>query len=190
MVIEAFKDYCKPIKTLTVDRVKFLRKEPIKNESFEDYLLNLKSISKGCEWNNATEKYMVKLLIIQGIHDRKTREILPRGPNLTLTQFIDRCRAAQQSKIQSQKIEKYDKLNVDNDTYEKDINATASDKKKYYCIYCQRNHVKGIRNCPVYGRECFEYKRKNYFATSKMYKGKTQGTRCQWMFSDCKGDNS
>ena len=27
MVIEAFKDYCKPMKTLTVDRVEFLRKE-------------------------------------------------------------------------------------------------------------------------------------------------------------------
>ena len=31
------KDYCKPMKTLTVDRVEFLRKEQSKDESFEDY---------------------------------------------------------------------------------------------------------------------------------------------------------
>ena len=41
MVIEAFNDYCKPIKTLIVD-IEFLRKEQSENESFEDYLLNLK----------------------------------------------------------------------------------------------------------------------------------------------------
>ena len=49
MVIEAFKDYCKPMKTLTVDREEFLRKEQSENESFEDYLLNLKLSSKDCE---------------------------------------------------------------------------------------------------------------------------------------------
>ena len=43
MVIEAFKDYCKPMKTLT--GVEFLRKEQSNDESFEDYLLNLKSSS-------------------------------------------------------------------------------------------------------------------------------------------------
>ena len=103
MVIEAFKDYCKPMKTLTVDRVEFLLKEQSKDESFEDYLLNLKSSSKDCEWYNVTENDMIKLQIIKGIHDKKTREILLREPDLTLTQCIDRCRAAEQSKIQSQK---------------------------------------------------------------------------------------
>ena len=92
MVIEAFKDYCKLMKTLTVDRVEFLRKEQSKDESFEDYLLNLKSSSKDCEWNNVTENDTIKLQIIKGIHDKKTREILLREPDLTLTQCIDRCR--------------------------------------------------------------------------------------------------
>lgn len=129
MVIEAFRDYCKPMKTLTVDRVEFLRKEQSENESFEDYLLNLKSSSEDCEWNNVTENDMIKLQIIKGIYDKKMREILLREPDLILTQCIDRCRAAEQSKIQSQKIEKYDKLNVEDDTYEKDINATGREKK-------------------------------------------------------------
>ena len=118
MVIEAFKDYCKPMKILTVDRVEFLRKEQSKDESFEDYLLNLKSSSKDCEWN-VTENDMIKLQIIKGIHDKKTRKILLREPDLTLTQCTDRCRAAEQSKIQSQKIEKYKKLNVDDDIQER-----------------------------------------------------------------------
>ena len=96
-------------------------------------MLNLKSSSKNCEWNNVTENDMIKLQIIKGINDRKTYEIPLRDPDLTLTQCIDWSRAAEQSKIQSQKIEKYDKLNVDNDTYEKDINATGRDNKKYDC---------------------------------------------------------
>ena len=49
---------------------------------------------------------------------------------------------------------------------------TGRDKKKYDCIYCQRNHVKGIRNCLAYGQEYFKCKRKNHFATSKICKGK------------------
>ena len=125
MVIEALKDYSKHMKTMTVDRVEFLRKEQSKDESFEDNLLNLKSSSKDCEWNNVTKNDIIKLQIIKGIHDKKTREILLREPDLTLARCIDRCRAAEQSKIQSQKIEKYEKLNVDDDTYEKDVNATG-----------------------------------------------------------------
>ena len=66
------------MKTLTVDRVEFLRKERSENKSIEDYLLNLKSSSKDCEWNNVTENGMIKLQIIEGIHGRKTREILLR----------------------------------------------------------------------------------------------------------------
>ena len=46
MVIEAFKDYCKPMKTLTVDRVEILQQEQSENEIFEDYLLNFKSSFK------------------------------------------------------------------------------------------------------------------------------------------------
>ena len=79
MVIEAFKDYCKPMKTLTVDRVEFLRKEQSKDESFEDYLLNFKSNSKDCEWNNVTENDMIKLQIIKGIHDKKNARNSPEG---------------------------------------------------------------------------------------------------------------
>ena len=30
----------------------------------------------------------------------------------------------------------------------------------YDCIYCQRNHVKRIRNFPAYNQECFKYKKK------------------------------
>ena len=72
MVIEAFKDNCKPMKTLIVDRIEFLQKEQSENESFEDYLLNLKLSSNDCEWNNVTQNDMIKLKIIKGIHDRKT----------------------------------------------------------------------------------------------------------------------
>lgn len=79
MVIEAFRDYCKPMKTLTVDRVEFLRKEQSENESFEDYLLNLKSSSEDCEWNNVTENDMIKLQIIKGIYDKKNARNSPEG---------------------------------------------------------------------------------------------------------------
>ena len=66
MVVEAFKDSCKPRKTSPVDRVEFLRKEQSENENFEDYLLNLKSSSKDCEWNKVTENDMIKLQEIKG----------------------------------------------------------------------------------------------------------------------------
>ena len=85
MVIGAFNDDGKPIKILTVARVEVLRKEQSENESFEDYLLNLKSGSKACEWNNVTENDMIKLQIITGINDGKTREIFQREPDSTLT---------------------------------------------------------------------------------------------------------
>ena len=79
---------------------------------------------------------------------------------------------SRRKKKKKKKNEKYDKLNVNNDTYKRDINATGRDKKKYDCIYCQRNHVKRIRKCPAYGQECFKCERKKRFATSKICKGK------------------
>ena len=51
----------------------------------------------------------------------------------------------------------------------KDINATGR-KKQYDCIYCQRRHVKGTRNCPAYGQNCFRCKRKKQFNKSKVCK--------------------
>ena len=77
------------MKTLTIDRVKFLRKEQSENDSFEDYLLNLKSSSEDCKWNNVTKNDMIKLQIIKRIHDRETQEILLRESDLI--QCIDRC---------------------------------------------------------------------------------------------------
>ena len=65
----------------------------------------------------------------------------------------------------------------------KDINATGRYKKKYDCIYCQRNHVKGIRNFPAYGQECFKCKRMNHFVTSKNFKGKHK----EQDFNECMG---
>ena len=76
MAIEVFKDYCKPIKTLNVDRLEFPQKEQSENESSEEYLLNSKSSSKDCEWNNITENHMIKLQITKGIHNGKMWEIL------------------------------------------------------------------------------------------------------------------
>ena len=143
MVIEAFKDNYKPMKTLTVDRVEFLRKEQSKDESFEDYLLNLKSSSKDCEWNNVTENDMIKLQIIKGIHNKKRvkfswgNQILPWHSVLTDAELQNKGR-----------------------------------KKQYDCIYCQRSHVKGTRNCPAYGQECFRCKRKKHFAISRICKDK------------------
>ena len=67
MVIEAIKDYYKPMETLTKDRVEFLRKGQSENERFEEYLLNLKLSSK----DNVTKNDIIKLQIIKEIHDRK-----------------------------------------------------------------------------------------------------------------------
>lgn len=74
MVIEAFKDYCKPMKTLFFPQEFHSVYSQSENESFEDYLLNLKSSSEDCEWNNVTENDMIKLQIIKGIYDKKKCE--------------------------------------------------------------------------------------------------------------------
>lgn len=57
-------------------------------------------------------------------------------------------------------------------THTRKISMRLEEKKKQYdCIYCQRRHVKGIRNCPAYGQECFRCKRKKHFATSRICRG-------------------
>lgn len=63
------------------------------------------------------------------------------------------CRIGENPVAQNRKKEK-DELNYDKNTDGKDINATGSDGK-YDCIYCQRKHVKKMRNCSTYGQEYF-----------------------------------
>ena len=54
-------------------------------------------------------------------------------------------------------------------TYKKDINATGRDKKKYDCIYCQRNHVKGIRVSGLWSGMLLNAKEKKLFSHIKKF---------------------
>ena len=105
MINKKFEAYCEPTKTIVIDRVNFLRRDQQEGESFENYLLHLKTIAKGCDWDNAKNNDMIVLNIIKGIRNKILRDALLRENDLTLERCIQLCRATEQSQIHSSVID-------------------------------------------------------------------------------------
>ena len=90
------------------------------------------------------------------------REALLRLPDLTLSKCINKCHAAEQSKIQSGKI---DGTNEESKEREDEINTASSTAKrtKIDCMFCENRHSKGVKHCPARTRNLLLVARKAIF---------------------------
>ena len=104
MVIEAFKDYCKPMKTLTVDRVEFLRKEQCNNENSDHCLAIL-------EFTNAPSK-SIGMSPAQRFFGRQLRSVLP-----TMKKFLSPFNV-EETKTKTQKAKQHQKKYYDKNAHD------------------------------------------------------------------------
>ena len=163
-IVEQLEAYCIPRKNLTLQRFKFLTHRQ-GAESFDEFVTELKRLSKLCDLGTLTDS-LIKDMIIIGTKDRKLQERLLRKENLTLEDAVKAGQATEVSRkhkeilnstekpklhadvIQGDSKQKNQKsgYDKDRDTRNRDCNMIMN------CKFCAYQHQRG--KCPAYTRKC------------------------------------
>lgn len=103
-VIKAFGDFCTPRKNIVYERYKFGIRNQNEGEPFDSFFIEIKKLAHTCAYPNEDE--MVRDRIVIGITDSNLRKRLLEVRNLTLDDAIDKARAWEQSKEQTETMNK------------------------------------------------------------------------------------
>ena len=102
-VLAKFDEYFIPKKNLPYTRFKFFTCEQSKGQTIDEYVTDLKSKSRHCEFGTLRDS-LIRDRIVAGIHDSIVRERLLRETDLTLDKAVTICRAAEATKRQAEEM--------------------------------------------------------------------------------------
>uniref|UniRef100_A0A0A9WKV3 Histone RNA hairpin-binding protein n=2 Tax=Lygus hesperus TaxID=30085 RepID=A0A0A9WKV3_LYGHE len=102
-VISKFDVYCNPIKNLPLETFKFHTMEQSSNQTFDEYLRELKSQAAKCEFmcGKCQEPYVNRMLtdrLILFCSDKDLQEKMLKKPDITLTNAENICRSLEISR--------------------------------------------------------------------------------------------
>ena len=181
-ILEKFQAYCTPKKNVTYERHRFFTCNQKQGETIDQYVTELRSRSKSCEFGDLTES-LIKDRIVCGIPDNVLRERLLREQDLSLEKALTMCRAAETTKTQvkdlneekatghvhvvRQKQKQPKQKYVVNKKPEKKVERKqnfkfSSNLKTDCCGRCDRKHEPG--KCPAMGKRCRKCDRLDHFA--------------------------
>ena len=113
-----FEEYCLPKKNLVVERRKFFWKNQHDDETFDQYMTELKNLASTCEFGELHDG-LLTYKIVDGIRSEKIRDVLLRkGAEMTLAKAINICRTDEITRMQMKEMS------------DKEINGI--NKKKYW----------------------------------------------------------
>lgn len=110
-IMTQYDKYFLPMTNKSVERHKFNQRMQQAGESFEEFLADLRKISKNCEFGNMKDDLIVDRIVC-GIKDTRVKNRLLREKNLDLQKTIDICKAAEEADHLVKNLEKTN-LNVD-----------------------------------------------------------------------------
>lgn len=141
----------------------------------------MKILSKSCEFGDGINS-LVRDRIVFGINDLKLQEKLIKQGNVNLEDAITACRIGEQTKKQTEEIQKSVSLDINSMSYNSNSknkhvnsqkhqtpqNASSSDNfsNRNVIINCTRcNSKHKMRECPAFGQRCKKCKLMNHFAS-------------------------
>ena len=157
-VTKAFEDFYAPKMNRTLERHKFFTREQNLGESIDDYVNELKTRSRDCEFGTLRDS-LIADRIVCGIRETKVRERLLREKKLELQTAIDIVKTSELATAELRKMMINRSESADNNKID-EIKKTRHLK----CRYCGREHEFKKRLCPAYGKECSTCNRPNHFA--------------------------
>ncbi|XP_062570142.1 uncharacterized protein LOC134232211 [Saccostrea cucullata] len=182
-----FKDYCAPRENITVWRHRFHTRVQGKIETIDQYVTDLKIISKNCKFG-ALEDEMLRDRIVCGVYSEKVKERLLRDNELTLQKALSMCRANEESQNRLKDLQHEE--HVDAVKYKQSVKASVGNKfpstqkymkgnvyqpkkqsvsskpintKSFTCGKCGSQHEKG--KCPAFGKKCNRCHKLGHFAS-------------------------
>ena len=166
-LMDKFEEYFVPKQNITFERYKFFSCDQKQGVGFDQYLAELHTLSKTCEFGNLKDS-LVRDKIVCGIPDNGLRERLLREQNLTLDKTINMCRAAETTRAQAKELRKEETAVhaiKTGEQYSKHPNKYKSQreaKADFKCGKCGGSHKP--MSCPAYGKECHNCGKKNHFS--------------------------
>ncbi|XP_046590280.1 uncharacterized protein LOC124293457 [Neodiprion lecontei] len=103
-VIEHFEAYCVPKKNVVFERFVFYKRDQQDGETFEQYLTDIKKLSKNCQFQNFTNQ-MIRDRIVLGISDLILQNRLLQIDDLDMEKAVDYCKAAEASKTKAKNLQ-------------------------------------------------------------------------------------
>ncbi|KAG1654266.1 hypothetical protein GQR58_025141 [Nymphon striatum] len=175
---EKFRCFCQPKKNLTVSRFKFNTRRQLSGEAFDSFLLDLKELSRACEFGEIKDS-LIRDRIICGIGDSSLQRRLLQENNVSLDKCADVCRSFEMSAIQATAIQTpvhedmaVDNISRHNISRHRPQHGSGSDSRQGNgeamgkCKYCTFVHVKG--RCPAYNQKCRRCNAVGHFRNSRL----------------------
>ena len=103
-VLRKFDEYMNPKKNIPYLRYKFFSYNQSEGQNIDDYVTELKLKSTHCEFGLLKES-LIRDRIVAGVRDTRVQERLLREPDLTLDKAMSICRAAEETKKQSEEMQ-------------------------------------------------------------------------------------
>lgn len=111
-VIDAFQKFCTPKTNEVYERFVFYQRKQKESEPFDAFLIDIKRLARTCEFKER-EKEMLRDQIVMGTNDKKLQTRLLEIANLTYDAAVEKCRANEATREQSQSMNSAATMSVD-----------------------------------------------------------------------------
>ena len=159
-----------------MERYKFNTRVQRSDETADQYVTELKLLAKNCEFG-VLESELIRGRVVYGITSERVKERLLREQDLTLDKALELCRINEQSKEQmkvlheAQGVNAIKQQNTKTSTNRGKFNAKCrrdfkrDDKKQDYISSCGKcGKLHSSRECPAFGKKCYNCDTSNHFA--------------------------
>lgn len=175
-VVEKFKNYFAPRKSLTIIRNEFFTAKQNTDEKLEDFFTKIINIGLQCEFGTLREALTTSKIIAaldSKYNNVKTKLISEDDATLTLEYVMKYLKNSEISRQYVMGLNNTQSTNSTNGDFS--VNYIRNSKKKTIkpssgmkminsCRNCGKTHL--INKCPAFGKQCFICKRQNHFSNS------------------------
>ena len=151
------------------ERYCFNRRDKLPTESVDNFVAELKTLAKTCNFCECLRDSLIRDRIVLGIKNEQTTKKLLRIRDLTLNKCIDICRSKEVTDKQIKSLTEPEEINQVKSTKEKKQRTFERKKglqsgKKVSCNFCGYEHPPDKKKCPAWGKVCNRCKERNHFA--------------------------
>ena len=186
-VLQEIRTYLRNQQDTVSDRYKLLRRKQAANESFDDFLVDLKDMADDADINNMSGDDWRCTLIVHNLHNNEHREeLLGKKPSLSLDETILFCRNKELAMKGNKDMRGRASINANTSgdrgrsrsrsrsRGRRDESKSDAKSNANVCYGCGGSYPHGKdKTCPAKGKKCNSCNGANHFA--KMCKKKSQG---------------
>ena len=173
-IMDTMEIFAKGIVNETLERHSFNTRNQKDGEPFDDYITDLKTLSKNCNFCNDCHNGLIRDRIVGGITNNKLRKKLLAEHKLTLKKTEDLCRAHEKANegaatIQHQREDDKEDIEPIYRGNKKPFNRQYNQQQtrsELPCKFCNTSHQRGRSFCPAWDRKCLSCGLKNHFKSS------------------------